>query len=107
MADDNNVRGSADDTYDASQFYWDALDEKQRADIQRPRPDRCPWCKGIFKHHPLCQELRRDWSPTMAWGKHRGKRLVDIDTEYLEWLLKRDINDELRKQVVTELNERE
>jgi len=48
-------------------------------------------------------------SAKMPFGKHRGKRLQSIPTEYLVWL--RDENDELdaalRKEVLHELGRRD
>jgi exodeoxyribonuclease X len=32
----------------------------------------------------------------MPFGKHKGKLLTDVPPDYIDWLLRRDIDDDLR-----------
>jgi hypothetical protein len=47
---------------------------------------RCPWCRGINHHHPMCEEQRREWA-RMTWGKYKGKVIESVPTDYLEFVL--------------------
>ncbi len=95
------------EVYDRVEFYWGQIDDDQRADIIAPAAKRaCPWCRGVNLHHETCVELHEMWAVEMPWGKHKGRKLQDIDTDYLAWLEDRDINDDLREDVTRELDRR-
>lgn len=40
---------------------------------------------------------------TMPFGKHKGTPLADVPTDYLEWLLGRDLHGWLEREVKAEL----
>ena len=46
--------------------------------------------------------------PLMPFGKHRGKRLKSVPTDYLQWCLEecRNLTNELRTNIATELRKR-
>jgi len=95
------------DFYDRVGDFWDRmLCEDRLYATSRPPQERCPWCKGITRHHPMCQEQLDGWSYPMPWGKHKGKLLRDIPTDYLCWLWKREIISDLRRELRRELDSR-
>lgn len=69
--------------------------------------DRCPWCGGVHHHAKTCQELHDGWQSRLPWGKHKGHKLGDVATDYLQWLSRREIDDELRDSVRRELDRRQ
>lgn len=56
-------------------------------DLRRPIRLRCVWCKQVGRHHPVCQEQLDEWS-RMRWGKHKGERIENVETDYLERVLR-------------------
>lgn len=46
-------------------------------------------------------------APRMPFGKHKGKFLSDVETEYLDWLIGRDLRDPLKTNVLNELKSRD
>lgn len=46
-------------------------------------------------------------APRMPFGKHKGKFLWDVDTNYLDWLLGRELREPLKGQIIAELNSRD
>lgn len=73
---------------------------------KKPPSERCPWCKGIVVHHPMCKELRRGWD-VMPWGKHKGQHVSTVDTKYLEFMLKNNYgNVETKQMMLKELQRR-
>jgi hypothetical protein len=72
------------------------------------RPDRCPWCRGIWRHSRPCEELQRDWLTPFPWGRRKGKPLSDVPADYLRWALaKPDLMTELRRDIERELKFRQ
>lgn len=46
-------------------------------------------------------------APTIAFGKHKGKLITELDTGYLDWLIRQNwLKPPLRDQVDEELCER-
>jgi hypothetical protein len=46
--------------------------------------------------------------PTMPFGKHKGRKLSEINTHYLDWVLGLDnIRPELNEAIVKELSKRQ
>ena len=58
--------------------------------VPRPPVPACPWCGGRTVHSEACNELRMSWEPVLPWGKHRGKRISEVPSDYLLWLLGRE-----------------
>lgn len=94
----------------ANEWHWRHLRDADRDYLLGPRdwPDPCPWCGGRLVHSAACDELRRQWVPVMPFGKHRGRRVDELPTDYLDWLLAREVGsrafrEELRKWRTGEL----
>ena len=81
-------RNMPTDFYDSSEFYWDQIHPDDLQQLREAVPDRCYWCRGIYRHHPMCDRLQIEWSSEMPFGKHRGRKVVDLPTDYLTWLAK-------------------
>ncbi|MBW3600620.1 MAG: hypothetical protein KY475_25575 [Planctomycetes bacterium] len=82
------------------------LDPVDYAALSAPaaRPDRCPWCGGIWRHSHPCEELQRDWLTPFPWGRHKGKPLSGVPADYLRWALaKPDLMQELRRDIDREV----
>jgi hypothetical protein len=86
-----------------NELHWATLSDSDHEYLTGPRdlPSPCPWCRGRYLHHHLCDELRASWEPTMPFGKHRGKPLSAIPRSYLVWLSSCDIefSPELRDSI--------
>lgn len=48
----------------------------------------CPDCKRWIKYLPQETKLSE---VIMPFGKHKNERIIDIDSDYLYWLLENDI----------------
>jgi hypothetical protein len=73
-----------------NEFYWDQLDEKDRRYLTGPRrwPDPCAWCGGRRCHSAMCDELHEHWAVRLKFGKYKGRKIQDLPSDYLLWLLK-------------------
>jgi len=82
------ITGGSDDA-DLNEWYWQNITDRDWQYLTGPRehPQPCPWCGGRFRHNPLCDDLHRSWEPVLPFGKHRGRRVSEIPTDYLRWLL--------------------
>ena len=87
---------------------WELISEEDREYIRtRPKQDRCPWCKGIAHHHPMCDEMRGSWR-RVWWGRYKGRDIRDVPTGYLEWVVATFANgDERRDMFELELRRRD
>lgn len=89
---------------EANEANWQAISDADRDYLLGPRdwPDPCPWCGGRLVHSETCRELRRQWSPVIPFGKHRGRRADELHRDYIDWILAKgigdkDFRDELRR----------
>jgi hypothetical protein len=103
--EDEGEAATVDDADDCD--WWSLLTPEQYAELTTPpqRPERCAWCKGIYRHHPDCDELHRLWQLKLTFGKHKGKRLGEVPTDYLEWAVLYADGD-LRRDIARELEGR-
>lgn len=83
---------------------WRAINDADRDFLLGPRnwPAPCPWCGGRLVHRVVCDELRREWVPTIPFGKHRGRRADELPNDYIDWILSKGagsegFRDELRR----------
>lgn len=92
-----------------SEHCWEGISSEARDHLLGPRerPAPCPWCGGRTRHGALCVELRASWEPTLPFGKHRGKRLSDVPTDYLRWLLRNShsLDSELRTAITERIRQ--
>lgn len=61
--------------------------------LQHMKEDRDWTYHQLMYHH----ELQMSVITHMPFGKHKGKRLTDVPLDYVEWLLGRDIQPDLRQ----------
>ena len=99
--------GGLDYPAEASDEYnegcWADITDVDRAYLLGPRerPTPCLWCGGRTRHGALCEELHKGWELKLPWGAHRGKRLSEVPTDYLNWLLRKaDLQSELRAGIL-------
>lgn len=81
---------------DVNEENWRSISRADRDYLlaQRDWPDPCPWCGGRLVHPPVCDELRREWVPSIPFGKHRGRRADELPADYIDWILSRGVGTE-------------
>ena len=89
---------------EANEANWAAISDADREYLLGPReqPTPCPWCSGRLVHSETCRELRRQWSPVIPFGKHRGRHADEVPADYIDWILAKgtgdkEFRDELRR----------
>ena len=60
---------------------------------------RCYKCNQLFCNLPfkLDQDSAGDFE--MPFGKHKGKRLADVPSDYLDWLISQPFGDKIARRV--------
>ena len=86
-----------------NEFYWSQISEANRRYLLGPRnwPDPCVWCGGRLCHSEMCNVLHEHWAPRLEFGKHKGQRIKDVPTDYLQWLIKtRTVRDDDTRRAI-------
>lgn len=83
---------------------FDLLDDQSRAYLlgRHRHPERCGFCGGHDRHHPRCVALCDEWAVAMPFGKHKGRPIRNLDTDYLRWIRKSSMT--LNGEVADEIN---
>jgi hypothetical protein len=94
---------AGDISAEANEFYWRQIEPAERQYLLRARhwPEACPWCGGRLCHSEMCNELHEHWAPRLEFGKHKGQRIKDVPTDYLQWLIKtRTVRDDDTRRAI-------
>lgn len=61
----------------------------------------CAWCgRRNGQHAPACGRLHDEWLPVLTFGKHKNKKLKDVDPSYLRYLLSwSGLHQEIRREI--------
>ena len=84
-------------------FEYLTTDDLEYLSGPRSFPVPCPWCGGRYAHGRLCVALCDEWAVKMSGGRHKGKPVRDLDTEYMRWAaanmsnLPTDVRDEIER----------
>ena len=94
-------------SHDANEWNWQHIDATDRDYLLGPRnwPDPCPWCGGRLVHSTACDDLRREWQPTLPFGRYKGLRISNVPVDYLQWLTrnKPELPTDLREAIESRL----